>query len=72
MFQPALSVSSGGLWNDQHGFIERYSAMGSAGRAFDPGDSAADQLVAQHHPQISAFGRRRGAIQNSGSGEQAR
>ena len=52
-----LAGCGGGIGSDRHGFVECHSTLGSSGARFDPGDRPADELVAEHDPQVSAVRR---------------
>ena len=57
-----LAGCGGGIGSDRHGFVECHSTLGSSGARFDPGDSAADELVSKHDPQVSAVRQGRAEI----------
>jgi hypothetical protein len=65
MFELLPAGFGGGLRSDRHGVIERYPALGFSGSGFDPGDIEAHGIIAEHDPQISAFGLGGAEVQGS-------
>src|ERR1700733_5970591 len=72
MFEPYPRGVTWGRRSDRHGVIERHTALAFSRSFIDPRDIAAHRTVAQHGPQISAFGQRRAEVQLARPTEQAR